>query len=117
MSRRVVSEKQKQGRPAGRSNEACIGPWKLTKSEALVLDCYIVFGTHIGVSQHLTLATSTVNNHLARIVKRMTLAGEKFEGTSRGKRNQSIVIWLRYWWSDEGKANLRNALLTGMPQP
>lgn len=87
----------------------------LSKAEARAMDAIVVFGSSQDAAKYLGISKGTLNLQLARAYKAMIRAGYKLDNNCYAKRIQAIALWVTYWWSDEGKACLRNPSLTQPP--
>jgi DNA-binding CsgD family transcriptional regulator len=104
------------GRPKGARNRRSIGPWRHNPAEAKALDALLVFGSNEEAAKYLGIAGSTLGNTLRAAYAQMSSRGLDLGEDPRQHRVNALREWLLYWWSDEGKANLRNVLLTAPPQ-
>lgn len=113
---RVRRPDSKLGRPPGTRIKRNVSPWKLNPSEARALDGIIAFDTNIDAAKHLGISLKTLENTLRKAYEHMLAAGLDLGTEPRSQRVIAMRAWLTYWWSDEGKANLRNVLLTSQPE-
>lgn len=76
------------------------------------MDLICVYDSNLEAAHYIQRSLHTFEAQLYKAYLRMESAGIVFTGH---KRVQAINLWLGYWWSDEGKANLRNMRLTSQP--
>lgn len=115
MSRHGVTAKSRRQRKGRGRSKGSISPWRLTRAQAKALDALLAFETHEEAAEHLGVSVSTLRMNLKRAFRSMRATGADLVSDGRGMAIQASVLWLTYWWSDEGKAALRNPQLTRDP--
>jgi hypothetical protein len=79
------------------------------------MDAITVFGSDKAAASYLGVALNTLQNQLYTAYRNFEAHGLVFEGSGHARRTQAVRAWLLYWWSEEGKAELRNKQLTRNP--
>lgn len=90
-------------------NRRTVSKWHLTTHEARALDLICCFGNNRAAAAYAGIASKTLDQQLYRAYQQMKMHGVVFDGCCR---TQAMRLWMEYWLSEEGKANLRNVWLT-----
>jgi biotin operon repressor len=93
-----------------------VGKWGLNPAEAKALDGVTAYGSNELAAKMLGISRKTLENNLAKAYAHLQREGADLGDEPRAYRNLAVRLWILYWWSDEGKANLRNVRLTSQPE-